>query len=120
MQVVNNQSRIHAEQNTDQFSIISTNTTLTANQLVVHAVNLVGTDLVIKLPPVSEAAGKIYTIHTVDATGNGVDVISQGDHLYATTETINLAAAVAIDAVGDYLCVMSNGISWMVLTYNIA
>lgn len=119
MQVVNNQSRIHAEQNTDQFSIISTNTTLTANQLVVHAANTSG-NLVITLPPVSEAAGKIYTIHTVDATGDGVDVVSQGDHLYATTETINLGAGVAIDAAGDYLCVMSNGISWMVLTYNIA
>jgi hypothetical protein len=116
------QNRIHNEQNLDRVVRVSDSYQMKVYDRVVLVSNLVGDD-VITLPPVQEAAGNIYTIRTVDATGDGVDVIAKGDQLHAQTEgstTINLGAAVAIDAANDFLVVYSDGLAWYVLAFNIA
>ena len=123
MQVMDGQNRIHAEQNKGQFNVLTASAELEANQLVTHANNS-GAAMVIKLPPVAEAAGKIYSIYTVAIAGaSGVDVIDRGDALYSATEgstAIDVSSAVAIDTAGDFLCMYSNGISWICLGFNIA
>ncbi len=123
MQVKDTQHRLHAEQNTGQFNIVTASTALTANQLVTHVENTADA-VVITLPPVAEATGKTYSIYTTDATGaTGVDVIDNGDALYSLTEgstSIDVSSAVAIDAAGDFLCMYCNGFSWIALAFNIA
>lgn len=81
----------------------------------------------VTLPNVAEAMGHMYVIRTVDASGtNGVDVIADATAQYTTTEvdpsagtTLDLGSDVAIDTAGDFLCVMSDGMSWIVLAHYI-
>jgi len=126
MQVVNTQRAKQLEQVSDQLNQITESVTLTASDLLSHASDAAGA-VVVTLPTVAEAAGKVYSIYTTDASGgNGVDVVSQGDALYAITEvdpsagtTIDLGSAVAIDTAGDFLCVFSTGVEWIVLAHRI-
>lgn len=125
MKVTSTLNRAQLEQIMDgQFRYVTESVTLEASDQVVH-VSDADAAVVVTLPPVAEAAGNIYTIYTVEASGiNGVDVIDQGDALYSTTRvgdtptTVDVSAAVAIDAAGNFLCLYSNGISWITLAYN--
>lgn len=125
MKVTSTLNRRQLEQVMDgQFRYVTESVTLEASDQVVH-VSDAEAAVVVKLPPVAEAAGNIYTIYTVDDSGtNGVDVQDQGDALYSTSlvgdtpTTIDLSSAVAIDTAGNFLCVYSNGISWVTLAYN--
>lgn len=103
---------------------VSDSATLGVNDLLTLVTNFAGAD-VITLPPVAEAIGKIYAIYTVDGTGDSVTVQSQADTLYDITEvsagvTQDLSTGVAINAAGDFICLYSTGITWIVLAYNIA
>lgn len=122
MQTMNPRDLRHMEQVYDQIKQTAVTVTMSASDLVVHAANTAAA-IVITLPTVAEAAGKIYTIYTTDATGaTGVDVISQGDELYSVTESstsIDVSSAVAIDTAGDFLCMYCNGVSWICLAFNI-
>ena len=123
MRVISNQGRVEAEQAKGQINLISATAQLTVNQLVTHVTNTTGTAVVVTLPPVAEAAGKIYAIYTVDGTGNGVDVVDKGDALYSDTEgstSVDVSSAVAIDTAGDFLCMYSTGFSWICFGFKIA
>lgn len=116
------QKRVHGEQIEEKIVRVSDTYYMKPSDVVVLVSNLVGSD-VLYLPPVAEAAGRIYTIRTVDASGDGVDVISLGDHLHALTEgstSIDVSSAVAIDAANDYLVMFSDGLCWYCLAFNIA
>lgn len=103
---------------------VSDSATLGVNDLLTLVTNTAGAD-VITLPPVAEAIGKIYAIYTVDGTGDSVTVVSQADTLYDVTEVSagvdqDLSSGVAISAAGDFICLYSTGITWIVLAYKIA
>jgi len=128
MQVLDSQRRISTEQVMDgQLKYVAESVTLNAYEQVVHASDAAEA-VVVTLPAVAEAVGKIYTVYTTDDSGtNGVDVVTQGDELYSTTEidpgvptTLDVSSAVAIDTAGDFLCLYSNGISWILLAHMIA
>ena len=121
-QVSNFRSDIHTKQAADQIRQLAASATLNVYDLVTH-VSDAAAAVVVTLPPVAEAAGKMYAIYTVDSSGaNGVDVISQGDELYAVTEgstTITISGATAIDTAGDFLLMYSTGVCWICLAFNI-
>ena len=120
-QVSNFRNDIHTKQAADQIRQLAASATLNVYDLVTH-VSDAAAAVVVTLPPVAEAAGKMYAIYTVDSSGgNGVDVISQGDELYAVTEvstTITISGATAIDTAGDFLLMYSTGVCWICLAFN--
>jgi hypothetical protein len=92
---------------------VTTDATLTADQVYVTCANTASTDYTITLPRLSEAKGRIYTIRQTSDLGTGVITItSAGDDAFrkfyhkfqATTGNTNVVRLIA-DAYGwDILC----------------
>jgi len=117
------QNRVMGEQVVNKFTNVTDELyQVLASDFLVLVANGTGDDGIITLPPVAEVAGQMFCILTIDATGNGVDVIDKGDALYSATEAstpVDVSSVVAIDAAGDFLLMFSTGITWICLAFNI-
>lgn len=120
------QNRKNSEMVMDKIKHVTETVTMNPYDHLVHASDAEGA-VVITLPNVCEAAGQMYVVRTVtDSGSNGVDIKAGSDAQYTTTEvdpsagtTVDLSSAVAIDTAGDFICVMSDGVGWIVVAHRI-
>jgi len=90
-----------------QVVFATTDLAMDINDLVVRVVTGAEVDIAVTLPPVAEAAGRIYSISLTTDGGYDVVISDYGDDASLTDITL--------DTVLDYAILYSDGYAWRVL-----
>lgn len=89
---------------------------MTKRDLVVETSTTSGNNVVLKLPPVAEAAGRIYSIFCTSYS-TGTLTISTADSYINDNDTTQ---SLTMDATDEYLVIFCDGFRWFSLATNIS
>lgn len=124
------QNRINSEMVMDKVTRVTFDTDTSSYDMTAYDHVVIatcdGASGAVNLPPVAEAAGQMYLIYLADHdTNKTVDVKSQGDELTGETDicavaddantVIDVETGAELSAAGEYVLMMSTGLSWHIL-----